>query len=67
MFGLFERIQHASLSGFALLLVMLACLLVGAVSTRLAIELDARELWRLIMSKKPKETPLAPSKEDEHE
>ncbi|MFA5862729.1 MAG: hypothetical protein WDA16_13645 [Candidatus Thermoplasmatota archaeon] len=42
---LLDRIHHANLTGYALMLVMLACFLVGAIATRLAIELDvyARE------------------------
>ena len=50
---LLDRIHHANLTGYALMLVMLACFLVGAIATRLAIELDAKALWRFIMSRKP--------------
>lgn len=67
MFDLFERIHHATLSGFPLLVVMLACFLVGAISTRLALEVDARALWRFVLARKPREDPDATVREDEHE
>lgn len=67
MFGLLDRIQHAHLSGFALLLVMLACFLVGALCTRLALELDAKALWAFILSRKPASPRKEESEEAEHE
>lgn len=46
-----DKIHDASLSGIPLLLVMLACFLVGALCMRFAIELDARALWDAIRRK----------------
>jgi hypothetical protein len=49
-----DRINDATLSGIPLLVVMLACFLVGALAARLALELDARALWDAIRrNKKP--------------
>lgn len=64
---LLDRIHNANLTGYALMLVMLACFLVGAIATRLAIELDAKALWRLILSRKPTPKTDEEPKEAEHE
>lgn len=48
-----DKVHDAHLAGIPLLLVMLACFLVGAIATRLAIEHDAKRLWRFILSRKP--------------
>lgn len=55
MLGLLDKIDSATLSGFPLMLVMLACFLVGALCARLAVELDARALWDVIRRKAPEE------------
>lgn len=47
-FDIIDRINDASLSGFGLMLVMLAAFLVGAISMRLALALDAKALWAFI-------------------
>lgn len=57
MLGLLEKIHHATLSGIPLMLVMLACFLVGALCARLAIEFDARALWDAIRRKAPQHEP----------
>lgn len=49
-----DKIHNASLTGIPLLVVMLACFLVGALCARLALELDARALWDAIRRKAPK-------------
>ena len=54
-FDIITRIENASLGGFALMLVMLACFLVGALSMRLAFEFDAKALWAAIRRNKPTE------------
>lgn len=64
---LLDRIHHATLTGYALMLVMLACFLVGAIATRIAIELDAKALWRVILSRKPTRAESAAPEEDEHD
>ena len=51
-----DQVHNAHLAGLPLLLVMLACFLVGAFSMRLALELDARALWRMITRQKDAET-----------
>lgn len=51
-FDIIDRINDATLSGFGLMLVMLAAFLVGALSMRLAIELDAKALWALVRRSK---------------
>lgn len=51
-FDIIDRINNASLSGFGLMLVMLAAFLVGALSMRLALELDAKALWALVRRSK---------------
>lgn len=55
MLGLLDKIHHATLSGVPLMLVMLACFLVGALCARLALELDARALWDTIRRKAPQD------------
>lgn len=52
-FDIIDRINTASLSGLGLMLVMLACFLVGALSMRLALELDVKALWAAIRRNKP--------------
>lgn len=64
---LLDHVHHATLTGYALMLVMLACFLVGAISTRIAIELDAKALWRVILSRKPTRVQSAAIEEDEHD
>lgn len=64
-----DKIHDATLSGIPLLLVMLACFLVGALCMRFAIELDARALWDAIRRKATApdatdETDAAPTTED---
>lgn len=51
-FDIIDRIDNASLSGMGLMLVMLASFLVGAISMRLALELDAKALWAVIRRSK---------------
>lgn len=55
-FDIIDRIDSATLSGFPLMLVMLACFLVGALSMRLALEFDAKALWAAIRRNKPNST-----------
>lgn len=67
MLGLLDKIHHATLSGIPLMLVMLACFLVGALCARLAIELDARALWAAIRRKEsePEKGTPEPSRSEE--
>ena len=60
MLGLLDKIHHATLSGIPLMLVMLACFLVGALCARLALELDARALWDAIRRKASQDEPAEP-------
>ena len=57
MLGLLDKIHHATLSGIPLMLVMLACFLVGALCARFAVELDARALWDAVRRKAPRDEP----------
>lgn len=61
----FDQVHNAHLSGVPLLLVMLACFLVGAFSMRLALELDARALWRMITRQKDAEPRKETAREGE--
>lgn len=62
-----DKVHDAALSGIPLLLVMLACFLVGAIATRLAIEYDAARLWRFILNRKPRDAKAEIPEEAEHE
>lgn len=44
----FSLIDRASLSGFPLMLALLAGFATGAIAVRLALTEDARALWRVI-------------------
>ena len=55
-FDIITRIENASLNGFGLMGVMLACLFVGALAVSLAYELDAKALWAAVRRNKPAET-----------
>lgn len=48
-----DPVSNATLSGYALMIVMLACFLVGALSMRLALEFDVKALWAAIRRNKP--------------
>lgn len=54
-FDLLDLVHRASLSGFPLMIALLASFATGAIATRLAFTEDARRLWRLIRSEAPRE------------
>lgn len=50
-----DLVNRAELSGFPLMLVLLASIATGAIAMRLALTEDARKLWRVIRREAPAE------------
>lgn len=55
LLDILDRIHHATLSGFPLMLVLLLCFFAGAFSAWVALTRDVRHLWTLARTQKPKE------------
>lgn len=54
-FDLLDLVNRASLSGFPLMVALLASIATGAIAMRLALTEDVRKLWRIIRREAPTE------------